>query len=227
MSQVRVEKSVRVTQTAMQRVDRAPATSGVRVTSSLVAAVAAVVVIAMGCGSPPAVERPAPEVTYDTTLGVGDVFEVRVFGEETLSQTYQVASDGSIDFPLIGSVAVVGRDPTEVARIVRDGLRDGGFLVSPQVSVFVEAYNSKRISVLGAVSSPGNFEMQSGLTVVQAIGLAGGFTDLANRDGTFVTRRVDGRLQRVAVHIDRVTSGDEEDLAVRPRDIIYVPERVF
>jgi polysaccharide export outer membrane protein len=172
-------------------------------------------------------QRPPPVGSDDTTLGVGDVFDVRVYGEQELSGQYRVAQDGTIDFPLIGRVEVLGRQPYEVADAIEVRLREGGYLVNPQVSIFVQQYNSKRISVLGAVESPGSFEMRSGLTVIQAIGLAGGFTALANRDGTTVTRRVEGRLRRFSVPVDAIMRGEEEDFLLQPQDIVYVPERIF
>lgn len=187
----------------------------------------ALLVPSASCGPTGRIERPPTTGADDTTLGASDVFDIRVFGEEDLSGTYRVAQDGTIDFPFLGRLRVAGQEPYEVADIVEGRLRDEGYLVNPQVSVFVQEYNSKRISVLGAVRTPGSFPMQSGLTVVQAIGLAGGFTALANRDGTSVTRHVDGQARRFSVPVDAITSGRESDFPVQAQDIIYVPERVF
>lgn len=163
----------------------------------------------------------------DTTLGAGDVFEVRVYGQEDLSASYRVAQDGSIDFPLVGRVEVGGQEPTEIADLIATRLRDGDILVAPQVSVLVQEYNSKRLSVMGAVAQSGTFPMTAGLTVVQAISAAGGFAPLANRNGTVLTRRVDGELHRYRVQVDRISRGQEQDIPVQAGDIIYVPERVF
>lgn len=184
-------------------------------------------VSAAGCGGGGTHVRPTTAATDDTTLGVDDVFDVRVFGEADLSGSYRVAQDGTIDFPLVGQIQVLGVEPTEVASLVETALREGGYLVNPQVSVFVQEYNSKRISVLGAVDSPGNFEMRSGLTLVQAIGMAGGFTALANRDGTYVTRRVGDEIQRFNIPVDRITSGQEPDFPLQAQDIVFVPERLL
>lgn len=180
-----------------------------------------------GCTSTPESRVPASVGDEDTTLGAGDVFAVRVYGQEDLSSSYRVAQDGSIDFPLIGRVEVGGQEPTEIADTLGEHLRDQGILVSPQVSVLVEEYNSKRISVMGAVAQSGTFPMTAGLTVVQAVSTAGGFSPLANRNGTVLTRRVDGELQRYRVQVDRISRGQEQDIPVRAGDIIYVPERVF
>src|SRR5690242_15271599 len=88
---------------------------------------------AAGCGvgsiSPP----PETSGQDDTTLGPGDRFDVRVYGEADLTSNYQVAQDGSIDFPYIGRVQVATLEPTEISDMIETRLREGRVLVSPQV----------------------------------------------------------------------------------------------
>ncbi len=131
-----------------------------------------------------------PPATDDTTIGPGDVFSVRVYGEDAMAGSHQVASDGTINFPLLGTVQVNGLEPTEVAEKIQNALRARDLMRTPQVSVYVEKYVSKRVSVVGAVANPGTFPLEPGMTVVQAISMAGGFSSLADRDGAVVTRRV-------------------------------------
>lgn len=168
-----------------------------------------------------------PPATDDTTLGPGDVFSVRVYGEEAMTGSHQVAPDGTINFPLLGAVQVSGLEPTGVAQKLQDQLRDRDLLRDPHVSVYVEAYSSKRVSVVGAVADPGTFALEPGMTVVQAISMAGGFSSLADRDGTVVTRRVNEELVRYRVPVARVTKGQAQDIEVAAGDIIFVPERMF
>jgi protein involved in polysaccharide export with SLBB domain len=163
----------------------------------------------------------------DTTLGAGDVFDVRVFGEETLTGKYQVSSDGSIRFPFLGVLHVKGLEADQVASLISEQLKEKQYLRDPQVSVFLIESNSRRLSVLGAVAKPGTFTIIPGMTVVQAVSSAGGFTPLASKDDTVVTRRVNGRLERYRIAVSRVTRGDEDDFSLRAGDIVYVPERVF
>ncbi len=163
----------------------------------------------------------------DTTLGVGDSFDVRVYGEEELSGKYQVTGDGMIDFPFIGRVEVVGKEPTRVAADIQARLREGGYLTNPQVSVLVTAYSSKQVSVMGAVSKPGVFPLTNGLTVVHALSLAGGLTSLASGNDVIVSRRVEGKIERYRVPVDDVTEGRANDFPLQAGDIIYVPQRVF
>ena len=168
-----------------------------------------------------------PPATDDTTLGPGDVFAVRVYGEEELSGSHQVAPDGTIDFPLLGSVDVNGLEPPAVAEVLQQLLKQKNLLRDPHVSVYVEQYASKRVSVVGAVANPGTFPLEPGMTVVQAISMAGGFSSLANRDGTVVTRRIGEETIRYRVPLDKVTKGQADDIEVAAGDIIYVPERLF
>ena len=168
-----------------------------------------------------------PTAAPDTKLDPGDVFDVRVYGEDELSNTYRVSRDGAIDFPLVGRVAVEGLEPSEVASRLAKQLRDDQFLVNPQVSVFVKEYNSKRVSVVGAVAKPGTFPLTTGMTVVQAITLAGGFSNLADRNGTVLTRKTDDGTVRYRIRVDKVTSGQSPDFPLAAGDIIYVPERLF
>lgn len=168
-----------------------------------------------------------PPATDDTTLGPGDVFMVRVYGEEELSGDHQVAPDGTINFPLLGSVQVSGLEPTAVANKIRSLLKERDIMRDPHVSVYVEQYASKRVSVVGAVANPGAFKLEPGMTVVQAISMAGGFSSLADRDGTVVTRRVNGKIVRYRVPVAKVAKGQAEDIEVAAGDIIFVPERLF
>jgi len=181
-----------------------------------------------GCAAASTNTPVAPTVgADDTTIGAGDTFEVRVYGEKELSGKYSVERDGSVDFPLIGRVVVDGLEPAQVSDEIELRLKDSDVLKNPQVSVLVVNYASKRISVVGAVSKPGNFPMANGLTVVQAIGLAGGFTSLADRNATLVTRRQKGKTNRFRVSVQSVTEGRADDFALQAGDIVYIPERLF
>lgn len=168
-----------------------------------------------------------PPATDDTTLGPGDVFSVRVYGEDSMSGSHQVAPDGTINFPLLGTVTVEGLEPPEVANELQRLLRERDLLKNPHVSVYVEQYASKRVSVMGAVANPGTFPLEPGMTVVEAITRAGGFSNLADQDGTIVTRRIGAETVRYRVPVARVTKGEAQDIEVAAGDIIYVPERLF
>ena len=197
-----------------------------RFASSLVVALV-LATSALACRTAPVTEVPPVVANEDTTLGAGDVFEVRVYGELGLSGTFRVAQDGTIDYPFVGRVEVRGLEPPAVADRLSEGLRNGNYLVHPQVSVMVTEYNSKRVTVMGAVREPGTFPLSPGLTTVQAVSLAGGFGPLANRNETVVTRTIDGSPRQFRVPVEEVARGRERDLVLRAGDIVFVPERVF
>lgn len=180
-----------------------------------------------GCGDPPPSQYPAQQVyVEDTTLGPGDVFEVRVFRQDDMTGTYSVSSEGAISFPLIGMVAAAGRTPAELEREIRDRLADG-YLREPQVSVLVKEYRSKKISVFGQVREPGTFGFSEGMTVVEAVARAGGFTDLARKNAVTVTRKVSGKSTRYTVPVEDIGEGKAENFHVRPGDVVFVPRRLW
>jgi polysaccharide export outer membrane protein len=160
------------------------------------------------------------------TLGSGDVFEVRVVGEEDLSGAYRVDSDGTVAFPFCGRVTVGGRTAAETSEILTACLADG-YIKNPQVTVFIKERNSKKIFVFGEVEKPGTFPFEDGMNVVQAITLAEGFSKLAARNSVIVTRIVDGKETRIKVGVDDIGMGKQQNFLLRPGDIVYVPESFF
>jgi protein involved in polysaccharide export with SLBB domain len=187
----------------------------------------ALLVLLSSCASHAATRLPDQPPAEDTSLGSGDVFEVRVFGEKDLTGEYQVSADGTIQFPFLQTVMVGGKEPNQVAILIADRLSSGGYLKEPQVSVFLKESNSKRVSVLGAVAKPGTLPIMPGMTLVHAVSQAGGFTALASKDDTVVTRRVAGKLERYRIEVSKITRGDSDDFPLRTGDIVFVPERVF
>lgn len=174
-----------------------------------------------GARTPHTPTRPAG---LDSAVGPEDVFEVRVFGEQDLSAPYRVAHDGTVDFPLIGRLHVMGLTPPQISTLIRTRLHEGQFLVSPQVSILVKEYNSKRISVFGQVQRPGTFPYQDSMDIVHAITLAGGFTQLADENDTTVTRRRTGRETRFRVPVESIGTGRAANFYLQPGDTVFVPE---
>ncbi len=172
-----------------------------------------------GAGNP----LPAPAAM---ALGPGDVFEVRVFQDETLSGTFMVGHDGTNNFPLVGTLAVAGLTPNQLAESLRVRLMQG-FIRDPVVSVFLKQTNSKKVFVFGQVRKPGTFNYEDNMNIVQAITLAGGFTDIAARDRTNVTRREGGGEKKYTVPISRILDGALPNFPLLPGDIVFVPESIF
>jgi protein involved in polysaccharide export with SLBB domain len=174
----------------------------------------------------------APELQATTaglpasTLGPNDVFEVRVYQEPELSGLYQVGPQGEIMFPLCKKVAVSGLTANGAAEKLRACLSQG-FLKNPQVSVLVKEFNSRKVFVFGEVQKPGTFAFEDGMTVVQALTLAGGFTKQAAQNSTSVTRHVNGQEVKLKVYVQDIALGKAANVKLEPGDIVYVPESMF
>jgi len=184
------------------------------------------IALVAGCGGPSS-EAPPPVVasTIVAALGIGDVFEVRVFGEPDLSGIYRVASNGTITFPLVGRLKISGLTASDASDLIAHSLEK--FIRQPSVSVFVREYNSKKIYVFGEVKKAGTFPYEDGMSIVQAITLAGGFEKLADKNRIAVTRSIDGAEQRLEVPVKEIGEGKAPNFALEPGDIIWVPESLF
>ncbi len=161
-----------------------------------------------------------------SSIGPGDVLRITVYGESDLSGEYQVSLNRSIMFPFIGEISVEGLNNITLASEIAARLREG-YLVNPQVTVFTQEFVSKRIFVLGQVKKSGNFPMRNEMSVIEAISLAGGFTNMADLNNVVVTRKETGREIRIVVNIRSIVNGQEENFYLKPGDIIYVRERFF
>ena len=182
--------------------------------------------VACGPTSRTVVETPALPGPVDTSLGVGDSFDVRVFGEPDLSGTYKVGSEGNINFPLLGVLRVEGLDAQAAAKLIADKLREG-ILRDPQVTVLIKEQLSKKIYILGQVGKPGTFSYTPSMSVVEAITIAGGFTGLAAKNDTTITRSEHGKKTVTRVPVADIGEGKAANVYLQPGDIISVPERIF
>jgi polysaccharide biosynthesis/export protein VpsN len=184
---------------------------------------------APGCG--PKVDNSRiklPTPIESTTLGRGDLFTLEVVGEKDLPKDYQVASDGTVDFPYVHRIEVEGMEPQEIALTVRQRLIDQQILFDPSVIVAVKEYNSKRVTVLGQVGKAGSFPLTSGMTLVQAISDAGGLNAIANGGRVNLTRKDKQRAATtVVLSFDAITEGRSPDIPLQAGDQIYVNERIF
>jgi protein involved in polysaccharide export with SLBB domain len=161
-----------------------------------------------------------------STLGPNDLFEVRVYQEPELSGMYQVGPQGDIMFPLCKQVVVNGLTANGAAEKLRDCLAKG-FLRNPQVSVLVKEFNSRKVFVFGEVQKPGTFPFEDGMSVVQALTLAGGFTKQAAQNSTSVTRHIRGQEVKLKVNVQDIALGKAANFTLEPGDIVYVPESMF
>lgn len=160
-------------------------------------------------------------------VGPGDVLSVQVFGQEELTNKYKVGEDGKIDFPLIGTVTVEKLSPTEIKNKIKNAL-GADYLVNPEIQVSVESYRAQgKIYVSGAVKTAGAYPYETGLTALNAIVLAGGFTELASTSKAKLTRRTGNQSKTVTINLKKMLKGKEKDVVLQPGDRLYVPESLF
>lgn len=183
----------------------------------------------VGCRPPP---QPGVELLErvsdpgELTLGPGDKFDIRVFGEPDFTGSYRVDPDGTISYPYIGTVRVEGKTPNELAAMLTEKL-GAEYLRRPQVTVVVQEQVSKKITIIGQVAHPGTFSCTANMNIVEAITVAGGFTPMAWRNRTTITRTENGKKYSIQVPVGEIGEGKARNVAVRPGDIISVPEALF
>jgi len=155
-------------------------------------------------------------------IGREDVLDVAVWRDADLSRTLPVRPDGFISLPMVGEVRAEGRTPNELADELREALK--AYVQEPRVTVIVREVNSSRVFITGEVANPGAYPLRGRVSIIQAIALAGGFTDFADRDGIVVLRRSsqDGKYIPVS-YSDLVEEPEKfEPLILRPGDTIIV-----
>nr|UXE44730.1 hypothetical protein Hi04_10k_c3120_00032 [uncultured bacterium] len=168
-----------------------------------------------------------PPPSEKTVVGAGDIFTMQIVTEKDLPAEYQVASDGTVDLPYVQTLQVAGLEPQEIARLVRQKLIDNRVLTDPIVVVQVKEYHSRMVILLGQVAKPGSFPLTTGLTLMQAISLAGGLSQIADDNNVTLTRKVDKGTITVSISVDAITDGKAPDVALQAGDRIWVPSRLF
>jgi polysaccharide export outer membrane protein len=155
-------------------------------------------------------------------LGPDDVVEVFVYKEPELSPTVVVRPDGKISLPLIGELMVNGKSALELQREVTQKLAQ--YIAEPSVNVIVKEVNSAKVSVLGEVKTPGMYKIKDRATILDAVALAGGFTEYARRDKvTLIRIEPNGQQHRIQINVEDQIKGRKGDLFyILPYDKIYV-----
>lgn len=155
-------------------------------------------------------------------IGAGDVLQVSVWKNETLSRTVPVRPDGMISLPLVDEVRAAGRTPAQLRAVVRSKLAQ--YVPTPEVSVMVTEMSGFSVSVLGEVRDAGRYQFTRPVTVLEALAEAGGITEYASPSKLVILRPDGGDTKRIRFDYERVIKDPErhENFYVQPGDIIVV-----
>jgi len=161
----------------------------------------------------------------------GDEIDIQVYREPDLSGAFRLKPSGKIRHPLVGSVGLGGKTVKEAEvyftkRLAKD------YLVNPRVIIKILSTKSSQIILMGEVENPGVYPLpfDGGMTFLQAIAGAGGFTDLASPDRVCIVRQTEGEKNitiRVRVSDLLRGKGKQKDIPMEPNDVIMVPEIIF
>jgi polysaccharide export outer membrane protein len=158
------------------------------------------------------------------SLGMGDMVRVTVFRNPELTTEAKVSERGTILFPMIGEVPVAGLTPSQAGTRIADKLKSGRYVVNPEVTVSMMQVNSRQVSVLGNVTRPGRYPLDSmNVRLADFLAVAGGIAGTGSDAVTILTNR-SGKQEKIEVNlVDMFRSGDlSKNLALEPGDTIFV-----
>jgi len=174
-------------------------------------------------------DHPAAEVHKAATedpnyiIGAQDVLDISVWKEPDLTRSVPVRPDGKISLPLLNDVQAAGLTPMKLSEEITTGLKK--FVTDPQVTVIVSAINSQRVYILGEVTRAGAYPLLPGMTVLQALSSAGGFTQYANLKKIYILRGENGKQEKFLFNYKDVVAGRhaEENIVMKAGDTVVVP----
>lgn len=156
-------------------------------------------------------------------LKQGDAIFVSVYGEDALNKEVRILPDGSVSFPLVGRLSVVGLNTSEVEAKVTQELKE--FLPEPQVTVIVSGIEGNKIYLVGKVLRPGAILLSSPTTALQALSASGGFDKFADLDAIKILRVSNGATEVLPIKYQSLLHGKElaTNVELKAGDTIVVP----
>jgi polysaccharide export outer membrane protein len=163
----------------------------------------------------------ANPATPEYRLGPEDVIEVFVWKQPELTTTVVIRPDGRISLPLTNELEASGKTAVQLQKEITERLQE--YITKPIVNVIVKQVNSLKISVLGEVRKPDVYRIKNQVTVLDAIAMAGGFTDLARPNRVIVIRNARYGPQRIKINVKQVVADDSKGpFYLQPLDTVYV-----
>jgi len=164
----------------------------------------------------------------DYVVGEGDVLKITVYENDDLTTVARVSARGTIKMPLIGSVEISGLTVSEIVKKIA-GLYDDGYLVDPQVNLFIEEYQGTKATILGQVGKPGLYDLRERTSLLELISKAGGLKKDAGEDVLVKRNESDAGKDEDVIRVnitDLVEKGDiSQNITIRNGDTIYISKR--
>ena len=162
------------------------------------------------------------DISY--TIGPGDLIDIKVFNVPELNITVRVSGNGMITLPLIGSIKAEGLSRSRLEKQLA-AMLEKNYLKNAQVTVFIKEYHSKMVSVIGAVTKPGNHELYGEKTILELISLAGGFTPDASKIIIIIRKLKEGKSISLKIDVDElmIEGNPKLNVPLKAGDIINIP----
>jgi len=156
-------------------------------------------------------------------IGCGDTLFITVWKEEALSKQVIVLPDGKISFPLVGEITAAGNTVTELNNALLKKIMR--YMPEAVLTVEVQQVNSMLVYIIGKVNNPGKFMLNSQITVMQALAMAGGLNPFADEDDIKIFRKINGEDHIFLFDYEKVSEGKnpEQNIPVKRGDVIVVP----
>ncbi len=164
-----------------------------------------------------------PAVT-EYKIGPKDLLELTVIGFQELNRQYRVSEEGKIGLPYLGEISVEGLSRSELEKKLTQILKEK-YLENPQVTVTIVEFQSRRVFLIGAVTTPGPYELMGRLTLLKLISQAGGLTPEAGNEIIVMRQLPDGQKTSLKISVeDLILKGDASlDIQLQADDIVSIP----
>jgi polysaccharide export outer membrane protein len=159
--------------------------------------------------------QPAASANIEYRLGAGDLLKITVFNQESLSGEYTVSGTGQLSLPLIGAVSAKDLTVKQLEQSMADKLKPD-YLLNPRISI--QVLNYRPFYILGEVKQPQSYPYVDGMTYLNAVAIAGGYTYRAKEEYVLVVRMNDPEKKELKLNMDE---------KVMPGDVIRVTQRFF
>ena len=191
--------------------------------TSLGAAVAAALFLStiLAAQDSPTGQAQQPDEAFH--IGVSDVLTISVWKNPELSAQVPVRPDGMIALPLVGEVQAAGLKPDQLRQELN--AKFASFVTAPTISVVVNEINSMKVFIVGEVRSPGSYDIIQPTRLMQALAMAGGLSEYADKKDVVVLRQEGSSEKRMIVNVKGVTTGKQlaDNILLQPGDTVIVP----